>query len=236
MADVGNLVFNNLNLIYDLETTDKIQMIGPFIHKPVVSRSVITRKDDLVVAHVPRHELRVSQGLSGGAGYVGSSDSKHYKYYGRVYPEITEITIKDYETGMILMDTLVKPVKEISLEVQKLTGITTSMIADKPNIDKIRFVLKNKMKNFNNCKMMSHNGVMFDDKIILYDKLVDPKKISFIDTLSLIPIHISTGIKLKSKKLGKIYYQLFHRNFKAHRAMADVDALIEIMRYLKIEF
>lgn len=203
LADVGNLVFDNLNLVYDLETTDKIKTIGPFDYKPVVPRSSISRKAN--------------------------------KYYGNVYPEITEIAIKDYETGMVLIDSLVKPSKEISLEVQKLTGITTGMVASKPNIDKIRFVMENKMKKFNNCKMLAHNGNNFDDKIILYDKLIDPQKVSFMDTISLIPIHLPLDMKLENKSLGKIYHQLFNKNFNAHRAMADVNALIEIMKYLKIQ-
>lgn len=204
LADVGNLTFNNLNLVYDLETNNKCESVGPFHHRPVIPRCVTSKRDN--------------------------------KYYGRIYPEITEISIKDYETGMVLLDNLVKPNKPIIPEVQRLTGITNAMVADKADIDKIRFVLENKMKNFNNCKMLSHNGKMFDDNIVLYDKLIDPKKVSFIDTLSLIPIHLPIGQKLESKKLGKIYHQLFNKNFSAHRAMADVDALIQIMRHLKIEF
>ena len=84
--------------------------------------------------------------------------------------------------------------------------------------------------------MMAHNGNRFDNGIILYDKLVDPQKISFLDTLSIIPIHLPNNMKLKSKSLGEIYFKLFNKKFDAHRAMNDVDALIEIMRYLKIDF
>lgn len=92
------------------------------------------------------------------------------------------------------------------------------------------------MKNFINCKMMSHNGKMFDDNIITYDNLIDSLKISFLDTLSIIPIHLPNNIKLESKSLGKIYIKLFNKTFKAHRAMADVDALIKIMRFLDVKF
>ncbi|XWV24660.1 putative ATP-dependent DNA helicase [Tupanvirus deep ocean] len=206
LAEIGNLTFNNLNLVYDLETNNTIENIGPLDFKPVQrsSRSHIYNKNG--------------------------------KYFIKIYPEITEIAIKDYETGMVLLDTLVKPNNPILPAVQEITGITPSMLLNKPRIESIRLVLDKKMKNFLNCKLMAHNGNRFDNEIILFDKLVDPNKVSFLDTLSIIPIHLPQNIKLDSKSLGKIYYKLFGKNFNAHRAMSDVDALIKIMKHLKIEF
>ena len=204
LANVGNLKFNNLNLVYDLETTDMLKFIGPYNYKPFIPRTIISQRNS--------------------------------KYYGKTYPEIIEISIKDYDTGMILLDTMVKPIGSINSDVQELTGIKPLMVINKPNIDTIRLVLKKKMEDFSNCKMMAHNGNRFDNDIILYEKLIDPQKISFLDTLSIIPIHLPSNIKLESKSLGKIYFKLFGKNFNAHRAMSDVDALIEIMRYLNIEF
>jgi DNA polymerase III epsilon subunit-like protein len=202
LADIGNLNFNNLNLVYDLETNNMIETVGPFEHKPVIPRSHFFKKDG--------------------------------KFYGKIYPEITEMAIKDYESGMILIDTLVRPEKPIMPWVQKLTGIKPLMLINKPKINIIQHILEKKMKNFANCKMMSHNGSKFDNNIMIYDKLVDPKKVSFLDTLSIIPIHMP--FKLESKSLGKIYAKLFGKSFEAHRAMSDVDALIKIMKHLKIEF
>ena len=204
LADIGNLNFNNLNLVYDLETNNKLEIIGPFDHKPNISRSLIFKKNN--------------------------------KYYGKIYPEITEIAIKDYDTGMILIDTLVQPNNHIPLNVQELTGIKPLMLVDKPKIEMIRLVLKKKMENFTNCKMMAHNGNRFDNCIMLYDELIDPQKISFLDTLNIIPIHLPIDIILDNKKLEHIYVKLFKTSFKAHRAMSDVNALIKIMKYLKINF
>lgn len=204
LSDVGNLNFNNLNLVYDLETNNSITTIGPLTDKPNLSRCYPYRQNN--------------------------------KWYGKIYPEITEIAIRDYETGMILLDTLVKPNIPPNQVVQKITGIKPSMLIDKPKIDVIRTILKRKMKNFINCKMMAHNGHRFDDGIILYDDLVDKQNISFLDTLSIIPIHLPEQIKLEKKSLGIIYKTLFGTTFPAHRAMSDVDALIKIMRYLKIQF
>jgi len=202
LADIGNLNFNNLNLVYDLESNGAIETIGPFDYKPIISRTQIYKVKN--------------------------------KFYGKKYPEIIEIAIKDYDTGMVLLNTLVKPKNSIPPWIQKLTGIKPSMLIDKPSIESIKLVLDKKMKNFINCKMMAHNGNCFDNRLMLCDKLTDPLKISFLDTLSIIPIHMPH--KLESKSLGNIYKNLFKKSFDAHRAMADVDALIKIMRFLKIEF
>ena len=137
---------------------------------------------------------------------------------------------------MVLLNTLIKPNQQIMPHIQKITGISNSMLTNKPNINTIRLILEKKMKNFFNCKMMAHNGNRFDDCIMLYDKLVDTNKISFLDTLSIIPIHLPPNNKLTSKNLGNIYFALFGKNFPAHRAMNDVNALIKIMKYLKVFF
>ena len=205
LAEIGGLKFNNLNLVYDLETTNSIKSLGPFDRKPInISRSIITQKNK--------------------------------KYYGKVFPEITEITIKDYDTGMTLIDTLVKPFGPIDPFVQKLTGIKPLMLKNKPDINKVRIVLENKMKNFRNCRLLAHNGICFDNPIVIYDKLVDLTNVSFLDTLSIIPVHLPVDVKLDSKALGNIYMKLFGKKFNAHRSRSDVNALIKIMRYLNVNF
>lgn len=210
IADVGGLKFDNLNLIYDLETTDKIKIIGPF------KQSLYTQEqlDDSRVKLFKKGTIT----------------------YGKKIPEITEIAIRDYESGMIILNTLVKPKGTIPKEVQTITGINPAMLINKPNINSVRLVLEKKMENFINCKMLAHNGSRFDNEIILYDKLIDTKKISFLDTMSIIPIHLPMDCKLDIKSLGNIYKMLFGKNFNAHRAMSDVNALIKIMKYLKIIF
>lgn len=204
LAETGNLRFNNMNLVYDLETTDKIKTFGPLQYRPVIPRSETYQKNG--------------------------------KIYGKIYPEITEIAIRDYETGMILIDSLVKPQHFIPQSIQTITGITNEMLKGKPDINRIRLVLEHKMKNFINCKMMAHNGGRFDDLIMLYEKMIDPNKISFLDTMSIIPIHLPSKIKLNKKNLGYIYFELFGKEFRAHRAMSDVNALIKIMKFLEISF
>lgn len=204
LADIGNLTFSNLNLVYDLETTNLIKQIGPLNHKPIIPRSEIYYKNN--------------------------------KYYGKIFPEIIEIAIKDYDTGMILINTLVKPTSPILTAAQILTKITIDMLDTKPSLEMVRSTLKSKTTKFSNCIMMAHGGNLFDNCIMVHDKLVDGTKISFIDTINIIPLHLPTGKKLESKNLGDIYLALFGEKFIEHRAMEDVVALVRIMKFLNIEF
>ncbi len=204
-AEIGNLKFNNLNLVYDIEATSLITEIGPFTVEPKIPRAKTYKIKD--------------------------------KFYGKVYPEMIELSIKDYESQMIILDSLIQPtVSTYSKKVQKITGIKPEMLKDKPTIDKIRAVLEKKMKNFKNCLMMAHNGNRFDNHLMLYEHLIDPTKISFLDTLSIIPIHLQDNKKLSNKSLEHIYFKLFKEKYPAHRAMSDVNALIRIMQKLKIKF
>ncbi|BCS83376.1 putative ATP-dependent DNA helicase [Cotonvirus japonicus] len=204
LSVIGNLNFSDMNLVYDLETTDQITKQGPYNYKPTIPRSNIY--------------------------YYGN------KYYATIYPEITEIAIKDYETGMIIINTLVKPTSNINPVAEKKTGITKNMLTDKPSITTIQNILTTKMARFIKCIMMAHNGNSFDNKIVLFYKLVDPLRTSFIDTMSIIPIHMPNNTKLQNKRLEEIYAALFNKTFQAHRAMEDVDALISIMKFLGIQF
>ena len=247
VAEAGGLTFNNMNLVYDLETTDKIKTFGPFpkkINAPrtecyyaqnrgryIENRGKGVENRGKGVENRGKGVENRGKGVENRGKGVGKSG-----YYAKRYPEIIDIAIKDYETGMVLIDTLVKPIRPIVPEVQQLTGITPDMLVNSAEIDAIRLLLEYKLKNFTNGKMMAHNGSSFDNLIMLYDKLINPKNISFIDTMSIIPTHLPTGTKLESKGLGHIYATLFQQTFKAHRAMADVDALCRIMRKLRIRF
>ena len=87
------------------------------------------------------------------------------------------------------------------------------------------------LRRFHKNTFLAHNGKQFDDKIM---KSIFPNESEFIDTLSLIPIHYDG--KLETKKLSELHKQIMGEGFPAHRAMADVDALIRIMKKLKIRF
>ena len=203
---IGNLKFSDMILVYDLETTNKILFHGPFKVKPNVLKGRVWLKDNA-------------------------------DYYAETYPDITEIAIVDYDTKMIIINQLVKPSVMVHPEVELLTGIWNSMLVNKPDINYIRSVLESKFKLFvNGSKLLAHNGTCFDNKIMIADNLVDLTKFIFLDTMSVIPIHMPVGTQLIKKSVGQIFKQLFGKGFNAHRAMADVDALIEIMKRLNIKF
>ena len=128
LAEIGSLRFHNMNLVYDLETTNMIKPIQSDT-KPNHPRAFCIKKGN--------------------------------KWVGEIYPEITEISIKDYETGMPIINTLVNPNGRIHPDVEKLTGITNEMVSTQPKLDFVKKVLEKKMKNFINCKMMAHNGSRF---------------------------------------------------------------------------
>lgn len=171
MADIGNLKFDDLNLIYDLETT------GLNINKL----------------------------------------------------EIIEISIKDYDTEMVIFNELIKP-SYLPPFIIELTKITNEMLINRPTFNVIKKKFNNIMKKINTCKMLAHNGKSFDDKIINRFNMVNKNTVKFIDTMNLIPLFID----LQKKNLGYIYNLIFKKDFKAHRAMADVDAIIKILKHLNI--
>lgn len=158
------------------------------------------------------------------------------RMYVKIIPNIIEITIKDYDTSMTLIDTLINPQELLQNHISGLTGIDDNLLQSKPKLCQVRHILCKKMARFVNYKLMAHNGNGFDNIIMKYDKLVDPLQTTFIDTFVIIPMHLPPQIKLTKRNLGAIYFLLFGINYKAHRSMADVDALIKIMRYLHIEF
>lgn len=162
---------------------------------------------------------------------------KNNAFHAETYPDITEIAIVDYDTNMTIINQLVRPSTPVIPEVELLTGIWNRMLVDKDDINVLRFTLESKFKNFSTgSKLLAHNGTCFDNKIMICDNLVDQKKITFLDTMSIIPIHMPVHTQLVKKSVGEIYKQLFGETFNAHRAMSDVTALIKIMKHLDIQF
>ena len=201
ISEIGNLKFNSMNLIYDLETTDKIIEKGPYNFAPKIPRTKIYKKGN--------------------------------KFFYICYPHIIEICIKDYQTNMIIINTLVNPPEQLNPIVEQITHLTNIQLKDSPTINTIRTILRKRLENFTNSKLLAHNGNRFDNKIIITDDLVDLNNITFLDTLQIIPMHMP--IKLKNKSLEQIHIQVFGQSYPSHRAEADVDALIRIMKKINVE-
>jgi len=202
LADAGDLKWNNLNIVYDLETTGRIERIPiPGFQKPQLG---------------PRQAVY----------------KKGNEWILETYPEIIEIAMKDYQSQMVIYTQLVKSSGLLPSVITEITGITSDLLERKGILQaefKDNFI--HVMKRFAKNKFLAHNGKAFDDKIMNFYKLL-PEPSEFIDTLSLIPIHYDD--KFDAKNLSAMYEQLFGEKFKAHRAMADVNALIRIMWFMKI--
>lgn len=187
MSEAGNLTFKDLNLVYDLETTDFIQERGP------------------------NHPI---------------------------FPDIMEITIKDYDTNMTIIDTMVRVTKPIHPDAFRVTGITSEMLHDKPLLSDIKKILDMKLANVDSCKLIAHNGHRFDHRIVrhyeLFDTISKKREINYLDTMNLIPMHWPTDLNLDSRKQCDMYEVLFNEKYVAHRSSGDVDALMRIMRELSI--
>ena len=173
VSKVGNLPFNEMNLVLDLETTGLIT---------------------------------------------------------DVMPEVIEISIVDYETGMIVFDSLVKPKQKICRFIRELTGITNEMASNGISIDLLKKQLSKIWERFNDVVLIGHNIRGFDSRVMSYYNLM-PKDYSLLDTLQLLPI----CFEVESASLSNIYSKVIGRQYMAHRSMNDVLALIEIMKRLGIE-
>lgn len=202
----GNLTFNEMNLVYDLETTGKMGEEQEVRDKALIPARAVAR-------------------------YRGEG-----KWAYRTVPKITEIAIKDYDTGMLIINQLINPEMVLSEEVIQITGITNAMVHDQPTIENFKPVLLDILSMMLKPKMIAHGGAFFDETILCFEKIIEPSKAIMLDSLQIIPLNLPPGIKPECMKLGVIYRTLFGKDFAAHRAMADVDALIAIMRKLGVRF
>lgn len=185
LADAGNLKFNNLEIVYDLETDGLI-------------------KDGVV-------------------------------------PNILELAIKDLHTESIIMHSYVYN-KNIPNEITKINGITDSMLVNAPRIDIVKSSLHHIFRNVESCTIYGHNIIMFDKIISDYYGLfnfkkedMDFNKISYIDTLALLPAILKTKYDYTntSRKQTEIFKYLFKKEQdNSHSAIGDVTGLIKIIKYL----
>jgi DNA polymerase III epsilon subunit-like protein len=183
VSDKCNLKFNNLHLIYDLETT----------------------------------------------GLITSKNGK------QVMPEIIQISIRDYDTGMIVYNYHNRPVNPVSDFICKLVNVNAEMLASKPDISKTKSWLATQLRNVFNVTMYAHNGIYFDAAIMKHYNLIPSTiKIEWKDTIAIIRSHYNGS--LKSYSLGNVYQAFFNEPILAqHTALADVDALIRILRHLGVK-
>jgi DNA polymerase III epsilon subunit-like protein len=212
-------MFNILNIVADIANTKFESMV-------------------LVYDLETSHEIRRSQLRSKPVNIPANVEcfQKGNSYCIAQYPEITEIAIKDFETDMVIINTLVCCKKPIPAFITKITGINNAMLKGKPSHDKVAQLLVSKFRNMSLYKFLAHNGNSFDHKIMTFYKLIDVKLARCMDTKTIIPLHMPLGVKLDSKAQVSIFKVLFpNESYDAHRAMNDVDALIRILKFLGVD-
>lgn len=131
------------------------------------------------------------------------------------YPEIIQISMKEYEREIPVINSFVK-VDYIPPFIQKLTGIKSTK--NSLPLKEMKQLLRYKLRNIKPL-LIAHNGRGFDDLIMRHYKIL---KFEALDSMSFIGI----------KKLNTIYNECFGKDIEnSHNAISDVNALIKILKY-----
>jgi DNA polymerase III epsilon subunit-like protein len=160
-------------------------------------------------------------------------------------PEILQITLREFMTGMPICNKYVNPGVYLKPDAVAVHGITERKLLGKPNIQAIAIWLQRRMQYMSVLTMWAHN-VAFDSAVIQYYNVL-PKKaaISYICTIPHLKMAVYGNKKEKFElekkrnkgvlKLGYLYFKTFGKTFaNQHTSSADVDALIQLMRYYAI--
>ena len=164
-----------------------------------------------------------------------------------VYKEdVIEIGAKCVENGLIY-NTLVIPLskKGLTPKITELTGITNDLLKKEGKKTLQAFLeffnfLQGIYEQYNDITLVAHNGLSFDDLFLRrmqryvqgeghteFDEMFE--NIVFIDSL-LLSRYIHHNRRNHSMKDMCALYNITNKS--AHRAMGDVDALVEIWSHL----
>jgi DNA polymerase-3 subunit epsilon len=150
-------------------------------------------------------------------------------------PHITEFgAIKlDHQLKEIsMLELLINPGIPLDPKVTKITGLTDDMLKDKkPFVARLE-----EITNFflGERVLVAHN--------LPFDRIVLKFELERLDKMTMFPwppeqictVEVGETIWNKKRKLGDIYLEITGQEHKgAHRSIADVRALIEIVRWYK---
>ena len=165
------------------------------------------------------------------------------------HEDVIEIGCKCVETGEFYQ-CYVKPLSRqaISEDITKITGITNDVLKKdglSPTTSYKQFMsfIKDNYDVDNDIILIAHNGTVFDDiflkrmyrylqekDITIYDDMMN--KIQLVDSLMVARLLYPKRYSHSMKNMCKMFNII---NKAAHRAMGDVDALIELWNYMVIE-
>lgn len=142
---------------------------------------------------------------------------------------ITEIAIviTDGKQELDRFETLLQPDQSIPYHITQLTGITNEMVAEAPRFDEMADEIEDFLSD---CIFVAHN-VGFDYSFIKKQfedrgRKFNPTRLCTVrSTRKIVP-------GLKSYSLSNLCTHFGVRNKSAHRAMADVEATVEIFHRL----
>jgi hypothetical protein len=127
--------------------------------------------------------------------------------------------------------------KDIPSEITQLTGITTDMCKENGDIgyDKLKDDIDTILRVCEKPVFIAHNGNTFDHLVMknlnIFPSTIDKDRLKD----SRIMIRLLKEDPSKSYKLGELYIELFGKPYdSAHRAKADVDMLVKILKRLDI--
>ena len=148
--------------------------------------------------------------------------------------ELAAVKIDDDFNIIEEFDQLINPGKALPAEITKITGITDSMLEEKPSFQEIIVPLTKFF--FGGHKLVAHN-VQFDVGCLKYEL----QRIDRMTKFPWPPNHVCTVeksmyIKGHRLKLGDLYEIVIGKKIEhAHRAMNDVKALLEVYKFLHAE-
>lgn len=124
-------------------------------------------------------------------------------------------------------ETLIKPMNKISKEITDITGINDAMVADAPSFADVHTVIANMIETA--PVVLAHN--------LTFDRdMLDIEFERIMGTLHWPPclctVEQTEHLTGKRMSLSDLYASLFNETFKAHRAKADVQALVRVAREL----
>lgn len=151
--------------------------------------------------------------------------------------DIIERYFVEYNLNFVLSQGLVQEI--VPQKITDLTGITQQMVnceGDSPSIlrEEISDISE---KYFHNPGFMAHNGSSFDHKILVNKGYLDPNKVKFLDSKTIIRMLAETDTySMDLTNTYKTIMKCKELPGNAHRADSDVNMLLEILREVNFEY
>lgn len=152
---------------------------------------------------------------------------------GDLQPEIIEfcgITLDKKFKVIDVYDKLIKPKKRITEEITKLNGIDNAMVDGALTFVKLAPMIRDLIERSD--VVVAHNAAFDRDMVDIEFKKLGLTKIAWPPIICT----VEATIHLKGYRLSQaaLYELLFKETFSgAHRARADVEALVRIVKELK---